>query len=112
MFKIFGAFILCLAIVSCKTCKNSNTPPIEAAPAVDYSDSTIVGKVFVGETCPLYIEAYEGENKVILYPVNLDEGLQFTGAFIRFQYTLSRAKQPSTCAVDKVVSLENVEQLR
>jgi hypothetical protein len=103
MFKIFGAFILCLTIVSCKTCKNSNNPPVEAVPSVDYSDSTIVGKVFIGETCPLYIEAYEGENKVILYPVNLDES---------FQYTLSRAKQPSTCAVDKVVSLENVEQLR
>ncbi len=111
MFKIFGAIVLCLSIVSCKTCKDSN-PPIEASPAMDYSDSTIVGKVFVGDTCPLYIEAYEGENRVILYPVNLDESLQFTGAFIRFRYTLSRAKQPSTCVVDKVVSLENVEQLR
>ena len=111
MFKLFGAFILCITIVSCKTCKNSDLP-IEVSPEVDYSDSTIVGKVFVGEACPLYIEAYEGENRVILYPVNLDESLQFTGAFIRFQYTLSRAKQPSTCAVDKVVSLENVEQLR
>jgi hypothetical protein len=111
MFKIFCGLIICLTIVSCKTCKNSNLTT-EAVPLVDYSDSTIVGKVFVGETCPLYIEAYEGENRVILYPVNLDESLQFTGAFIRFQYTLSRAKQPSTCAVDKVVSLENVEQLR
>ena len=111
MIKIIGVFILSLIVVSCKICKNSN-PPIEADPKVDYSDSIIVGKVFVGEGCPLYIEAYEGENKVTLYPVNLEESLQFNGAFIRFKYTLSRAKQPSTCVVDKVVSLEDVEQLR
>jgi hypothetical protein len=111
MYKIFVVFITGLILVACKTSKNSNLP-IEAAPDADYSDSIIVGKVFVGDTCPLYIEAYEGENRVVLYPVNLDESLQFTGAFIRFKYTLSRAKQPSTCVVDKVVSLENVEQLR
>jgi hypothetical protein len=111
MYKIFGVLVTGLILVGCKTSKNS-LPPIEATPSADYSDSIIVGKVIVGDTCPLYIEAYEGENIVLLYPVNLDTTLQFTGAFIRFKYTLSRAKQPSTCVVDKVVSLENVEQLR
>jgi hypothetical protein len=110
---LFPILFSLFCIASCKTTKSTqalNDPPAEQIEIIQ--DSVIVGKVRVGDVCPLYIEAFEGENRLILYPVNLEEYLQVNGAMIRFSYTLSRAKQPGTCAVDKVVSLSNVEQLR
>ena len=60
----------------------------------------------------IYIDAsikIEGvvKNKT-LYPVNLDEKFQKNGSKINFDFTLSRAMQPSGCDVDYVVSVSNV----
>jgi hypothetical protein len=76
----------------------------------------IVGKVHLGEnTCPYFIEVeqvfvsnlsyYLGKK---IYPVQLNEEYQKNNLVIRFNPTISRAPSPENCAVDFVVTLENI----
>jgi hypothetical protein len=78
------------------------------------SDGKISGTVHVSlKGCPILIETIIGGETLRLYPVNLDDAFKTDGIRIYFHYTTSRAMQPVGCAlIDRVVAVENVEQIR
>ena len=105
-FLFFGA---------CKTPKESNSPVDEVKTGENTqveNRNRLTGKVMLSNECPLFIEAYESNTRVIMYPVNLDPQFQKSGMKISFYYQPSRAKQPSGCVVDKVVSVEDVQLIK
>jgi hypothetical protein len=80
---------------------------------VALEETKIVGTVRVSDSgCPLYIDAIDGDKKIKMYPVNLNENLQKEGMRIQFSYTLSRAPQPAECQVEQVVAVSNVTPYR
>lgn len=87
---------------------------VQSADPVVVEDTRLVGKVRMGqkEECPYFLETYENGKSITMYPVNLDDTYKIEGVKIKFDYTPSRAMQPENCSVDKVVSLNNVTQLR
>jgi hypothetical protein len=77
-----------------------------------------LGKVHISknDACPIYItvEGVFSKSNLVefhtMYPINLDHKFKKDGVYLQFNYTLSRAMSPEGCAVDAVVSLENVEK--
>ena len=68
------------------------------------------GKVRESDNCPPMIETYEDGKLVILYPVNLADSLKHHGYKLYFTYTLSKAKQPLNCELDRTVALDFVQR--
>lgn len=106
---IFSGLIL---LAACTTPKEVVVEEQKEVVVEQVSEVELVGKVRTSDTCPLYLETYEDGKLVTMYPVNLEENLKNNGVKISFTYTLSRAKQPENCRVDKVVALDNVKQMR
>lgn len=110
--KMYFIVLTVLALTACSTPEEVVVEQIEEVVVVEDVAQKLVGKVRVGDKCVLYLETYEEGQLVTMYPVNLEENLKYNGAKISFTYTLSRAKQPENCQVDKVVALDNVTLMR
>lgn len=73
----------------------------------------IIGVVHVDHNdCPLYIEAHEKNETLIMYPMNLEAKYKREGVRIKFAYTKSRGQQPENCDIDMVVALSDVTLMR
>ena len=106
----FSCFLI---LSSCSSSKdvvvdNENTTGIENT---DKPAEKQKGKVRESDNCPPMIETYEDGKLVILYPVNLDDSLKHNGVKLLFTYTLSKAKQPVNCQLDKTVALDFVKKI-
>lgn len=106
--KIIHVFLFAIVLSSC----GSSAEVAEEVAEVIIEGIKVIGTVKVNRNnCPVYIEAMEEGEITRMYPVNLDESFKVDGLKINFDYALSRAKQPLDCAVDKVVTVENVTKV-
>jgi hypothetical protein len=108
--------------ISCASQKEvtENTPIKKTEDRVAIPDNNqidpnhTVGTVHLDpDGCGAYIEVLiSGEEKKLLYPVNLEDSMKMEFNKIEFDYALSRAPIPSGCKVDMTVSVSNVKRLK
>ena len=106
--KIFPVFLITIFLSSC----GNSAEVIEEVAEVIIDGIQVYGTVKVNRNnCPVYIEAIEEGEITRMYPVNLDDSFKVDGQKINFDYTISKAKQPLDCPVDKVVTVYKVTKV-
>ncbi|MCH2235876.1 MAG: hypothetical protein MK078_16665 [Crocinitomicaceae bacterium] len=123
---LFGLSILLFACGNSKGSADSTTTSTETTEDKDNGAETIeeggtitaqvvsvVGVVHVSETgCPLYIAAEAGDEKLTLYPVNLEDKFKNEGMKLKFKYQPSKIQQPDACPDAMPVTLSDVSLMR
>lgn len=105
--KIAFAFGLGMMLLfSCSTSRKVSINHLEVTPL---DPSKTLGKVIKDDSCGFILEVLGSGDSMYFLPLNLPAHFEKQGIKIQFTYVLSRAKQPSGCRVNKVVSLENIE---
>ncbi|HIP31194.1 MAG TPA: hypothetical protein EYG86_00385 [Crocinitomicaceae bacterium] len=89
---------LTLILFACGTSKGNNT---------GQDESKTTGKIFLGDAC-VYINATVDGKPISMYPINLEEQFKVSDLKISFDFSPSRAPQPTDCVVDRVVTVSNV----
>jgi hypothetical protein len=109
MNKITFAFGLGLFLLF--SCSSTRKAPIESLEMTKLDPSKTLGKVIKTDSCGFFLEVLGSGDSMYLLPLNLPNEYEKQGVRIQFTYVLSRAKQPSGCLVNKVVTLENIEKV-
>jgi hypothetical protein len=107
MNKISFAFGLGLFLLF--SCSSVRKASIESLEMTILDPSKTLGKVLQHDSCGYILEVMGTGDSMYFLPLNLPSQYEKQGVQIQFTYVLSRAKQPSGCLVNKVVSLENIE---
>lgn len=95
------------------SCGNSQEiqPPAEVNTSSDERQPFTEGVVLQNDGCGWLIEVPNEFGNTRFYPVNLPSEFQKNELKIRFVFQPSRARQPESCVVDRVVSVEEVSAL-
>tara|TARA_B110000285_G_scaffold143059_1_gene159859 strand:- start:2341 stop:2643 length:303 start_codon:yes stop_codon:yes gene_type:complete len=91
-----------IVLFSCSTQK-------ELGPTGENGQNT--GTIEIGNDCTFIHSDIDGDS-ITMYPVHLDKQFCISGKQIQFDYSISRAPQPTKCIVDLVVSISNVSLLK
>jgi hypothetical protein len=110
--KFIRTIFLILLTILVANCHSPEVVLMESEGDVNEMGELRVGKVILGDSCPVVIETMNGDVKMLMYPVNLDERFFNNGMTVRFTCTPSRAKQPLGCLVDAVVSIGFIEEVK
>ncbi len=90
--------VLTLVLFSCGMSKNKENT---------VENNQTKGEIILSDDCVMINSSIDGK-ELKMYPVNLDKQYHQSGLVILFDYSPSKAPQPTNCSVDRVVTVQNV----
>lgn len=105
------SFAFGLAVFLLFSCSSTRKARVEFSEMTKLDPSKTLGKVIKTDSCGFVLEVLGSGESMYILPLNLPAQFEKQGIKIQFTYVLSRAKQPSGCLVNKVVTLENIEKV-